>query len=181
MEGVKLNNRLARIWNKISFLKWLGSMVTLISVTVFTCTNIVSVSFINGNSMYPTIKNGEIHLVDRTDTLPEHGDIVLIEIPSSSNTQYIVKRVIATGGEKVTIDYDANNVYLNGVILPEPYINQEECDPMRMSQDIGVIEYVVPYGYVFVMGDNRNHSADSRNKGIGLISKDEIIGKIITI
>ena len=164
-----------------SLLKWLISMGFLLSLLFYVSTNIVSISVINGNSMYPTIKNGETHLVDRINTLPEHGDIVLIEISSSSNTHYIVKRVIATGGEKITIDYDANSVYLNGVILPEPYINQEECDPMRMSQDIGVIEYVVPDGFVFVMGDNRNHSVDSRNKGIGLISQDEIIGKIISL
>ena len=167
--------------DRYSLLKWLMSMGILLSLIFFVSTNFVSISVINGNSMYPTIKDGEIHLVDRINSQIKHGDIVLIEIPSTYNVQYIVKRVIATEGESVIIDYDTNKVYLNGVILHESYINQEERDPMRISQDIGIVEYVVPDGFVFVMGDNRNHSVDSRNIGIGLISQDEIIGKIISL
>lgn len=145
-------------------------MTILLSTIALISTNLISVSIIKGNSMYPTLENGEIIFVDRMDTCMNQGDIVLIEIPSQkSNSKTIVKRVIAIGGEKVSINYDSNNVYLNDLILPEPYINQEEFDPMRSSQNSDVIEYVVPYGYIFVMGDNRNHSTDSRSKEIGLI------------
>lgn len=168
------------MWHNNSFFIWLRTMTILISTLALISTNLISVSIIKGNSMYPTLKNGEIIFVNRMDTCMKQGDVVLIEIPSQkSNSKYIVKRVIAIGGEKVSINYDSNNVYLNDVILPEPYINQEEFDPMRSSQNSDVIEYVVPYGYIFVMGDNRNHSTDSRYNEIGLISEDDVIGKAI--
>lgn len=87
--------------------------------------------------------------------------------------------MIAVGGETVTIDYESNEVMVNSALLWEPYINLEASDPMQRRNDAAVIEYTVPDGYVFVMGDNRNHSTDSRDKEVGCISMDSAIGKVI--
>ena len=84
---------------------------------------------------------------------------------------YIIKRVIGQGGDKIEIKN--NRVYLNDEVLDEPYINE----PMNKNEDIRI---TVPKGYLFVMGDNRNNSLDSRSNEIGLINVDkEVVGKAI--
>ena len=91
----------------------------------------------------------------------------------------IVKRVIAVEGETVTIDYDKNEVTVNGEVILEPYINLSESDSMLAETDETTATYIVPNGCLFVMGDNRNHSADSRSWEIGFIPKANVIGKVI--
>ena len=92
---------------------------------------------------------------------------------------YIVKRVIATQGQNVTIDYDLDTVSVDDVILTEPYLNYAEEDPMLPRDDQAVVHYTVPEGCVFVMGDNRNHSADSRSSKYGMIDQGIIVGKVV--
>ena len=105
---------------------------------------------------------------------PADGDIIVI----SHGQEYpkpIIKRVIATEGQTVKIDYDNNRVIVDGVVIDEPYLH-EEMIYNQIDNDQEIPE-VIPEGKVFVMGDNRNHSLDSRSQKVGIIDKTDIIGK----
>lgn len=162
-----------------SSLTWIIIMCALAFLLLYINANILTITLIRGNSMYPTVEDGEILLVDKIHRDMSRGDIILAKTMNSGR-QYIIKRVIATGGEEITIDYSKNDVLVDEVLLSEPYISLAEADPMVDLDGVTTINYTVPDGYVFVMGDNRNYSMDSRNEEIGFISMDEIIGKVIT-
>lgn len=141
--------------------------------------NVLTITVVSGKSMYPNVDDGQILLVDRINRDVSREDIILAKTENSGR-EYIIKRTIAIGGEVITIDYGKNYVLVDGELLFEPYINLVEDDPMLDFDNVSRISYTVPDGYVFVMGDNRNYSMDSRNEEIGFISMDEIIGKVIT-
>ena len=140
---------------------------------------------VDGPSMNNTLAHGEVLLVSNLGKAPERGDIVVFQSPGSHLKDPIVKRVIATEGETIDIDFDNWIVYINGEPLytdengdpaREPYVNYEN---MRMDQYDRDFPYTVPKGEVFVMGDNRNHSNDSRGTDIGTIDTRYIFGKVI--
>ena len=89
----------------------------------------------------------------------------------------IVKRVIATGGQTVHIDYSTSTVYVDGVALDEPYINEL----MRMPMGETITDVTVPEGSVFVMGDNRNNSSDSRVPELGTVDERYILGEVLLV
>lgn len=160
-------------------LVWWVCLCVMVVLIVFINSFVLTLAIVSGNSMYPSLRAGDFLIVDRIHKMPSRGDVILVRVsPIEAGGQYIVKRVIAFGGERVAIDYDKNEVSINGEVLSEPYINCEEVDPM--SGGTSTIEYEIPSGYVFVMGDNRNHSMDSRDERIGFVSVEMIIGKVIT-
>ena len=79
----------------------------------------------------------------------------------------------------MTIDYDLDTVTVDEITRSEPYLNYEEGDPMLPRDDRSVVHYTVPEGCVFVMGDNRNHSADSRSDKYGMINSSRIVGRVV--
>lgn len=165
--------------NFIAALRWVCITSLLVAVIIYVETNLLSIAIVRGNSMYPTMKEGDVLLTSRINVIPESGEIVLIKTPDTYHeSEYIVKRVIATGGETITIDYDQNLVSVDGKPLLELYINLENEDPMENDELISV-DYVVPDGYIFVMGDNRNFSVDSRSEDISFVPEKDIIGKVI--
>ena len=106
---------------------------------------------------------------------PEAGDIIVFK-SRATDDKYWIKRVIATEGQHVKIDFDRNELYVDGVKIDEPYINDDKSgDPMMQSQGFIYTDIEVPKGCIFVMGDNRNHSSDSRI--IGPVSTDDVLGK----
>ncbi|WP_294240725.1 signal peptidase I [Pseudobutyrivibrio sp.] len=130
---------------------------------------------VDGSSMYPTLEDEERIIVDKNiykKHNPERFDIVVFETPISETGQY-VKRIIALPGESVRID-EAGIIYINGEEIKESYGYEHILNPGRAIKDItlGENEY-------FVMGDNRNHSEDSRFMLVGNVSKDDILGKAI--
>lgn len=117
------------------------------------------------------IDNENAHLLEDTDNDGQVDDVVEVE----GLQKTIVKRVIAVAGQTIDIDFDTGNVYIDGEIINEPYINN------LTTQNHGSFEYpiTIPEGYVFVMGDNRAVSKDSRSDEIGLVPVENIIGKVV--
>ena len=153
-----------------------GVMIVLLLINTF----VIKFALVDGRSMYPTLHDNQLMLVFRPGYTPAGGDVVVIHTGKGIfNRDYIVKRVIAVEGQTVKIDYDLNEVSVDNVVLSEAYLNFEEEDPMLPRDDRAVVRYTVPEGCVFVMGDNRNHSADSRSDKYGMIDKSRIVGRVI--
>ena len=131
---------------------------------------------VSGPSMNQTLVHGDYLLLINNVfyTQPEQGDIIVAAKASFDAGEPIIKRVIATEGQWVDIDFDAGIVYVNGTALVEPYTNT----PTNLYEGID-FPLMVDEGCVFVMGDNRNKSKDSRSIEIGQIDKREILGKAI--
>ncbi len=129
-----------------------------------------------GDSMFDTLAQGDrlflICGVLYND--PQPGDIVVASKDSFRNGEAIIKRVIATEGQTVDIDFETGTVYVDGVILYEEYISNPTTDSEGVKFPV-----IVPEGCVFVMGDNRGDSLDSRSHQIGFIDEREILGKAI--
>ena len=144
---------------------------------------------VDGNSMNKTLKNGEMLITSNLFYEPEQGDIVVFHISNEFYQQPLVKRVIATEGQSVRVDLTSCEVFVDGKLLDEPntYIDNGEYNRMYFSSgDLErdenghtVFTAVVPEGKLFVMGDNRNHSADSRSLAIGFVNKSSILGKAV--
>lgn len=126
-----------------------------------------------GDSMNPTLENADKMIVSDLFYKPKQGDIVIFR-KDEYKPEALVKRVIATEGQTVEIDFNKGRVYVDGVLLDEPYI----AETTRNQIDFTGIQ-VVPEGCVFVMGDNRNESADSRDSRIGMVDERLIIGKVL--
>ena len=160
--------------------RWFSIFCAVMIVLLLLNTFVVKLAIVDGNSMYPTLHDNQLLLVYRLGYRAEQGDVVVIHTGSGIfNRDYIVKRVIATEGQTVKIDYDLNEVSVEDVTLEEPYLNFEEGDPMLPRDERSVVSDTVPEGCVFVMGDNRNHSADSRSEKYGMIDKSRIVGRVV--
>lgn len=129
---------------------------------------------VDGSSMESTLLHGELMLVRSVGYAPQQGDIVVLT-QASFREDAIVKRVIALGGQTVSIDYLAGTVSVDGVVLDEPYIKEE------MLSRGDVTQMTVPEGCIFVMGDNRNVSADSRYNYVGVIDERRVIGRAVAV
>lgn len=155
-------------------------LAAVLTVTILVFHFLTQLVVVVGSSMYPTLHDGDLLIAWRAGYEAEAGDIVVLHKETEIIRETIVKRVIATGGQTVEIDYEENAVYVDGVRIAEPYLNQEDDDIMIPKGD--VISIDVPEGCVFVMGDNRNRSTDSRSSvALGVVDEDYIIGKVLFI
>lgn len=149
----------------------------LVSAVLAVClifTFVFKISAVVGNSMNRTLSNGDNVLITARNWNVERGDIVVISQPNAFD-EVLIKRVIATEGQTVTINGNTHEVIVDGEVLKEPYI----AEPLYV---IGTWDYpvTVPEGCVFVMGDNRNHSTDSRDSAaVGMIDTRYIVGEAI--
>lgn len=129
---------------------------------------------VDGMSMSNTLQHGDWLLTVQKQTY-ERGDIVVITEPNYFDKP-LIKRVIATGGETVDIDFATSTVYVDGVALQEPYTREDFITPK--FDDIE-FPYTVPEGHIFCMGDNRNGSTDSRSNLIGPLDERYVLGKAV--
>ena len=158
----------------------LGTLITVAAAAVLIAVLLLPVLQIYGSSMYPTLHDKDIMLAYRLGYTPAQGDVVVIR-KESFMEEAIVKRVIATEGQEVEINYDTNTVYVDGVAMDEPYINQEDADVMEEKQGMVYKEFTVPEGCIFVMGDNRNGSTDSRFGSLGMVDTDYVLGRAVCV
>jgi signal peptidase I len=162
---------------------WLQTLVTAIVCITLIFTFLGRITRVVGHSMDPTLCEGELMLVWSLGYQPKQGDIVIAnkttrECSDLLGGEAIVKRVIATGGQSVDIDYDNNLVYVDGQPLQEDYILEEMWWP-TWNYDMMQTHWDVPEGSVFLMGDNRNGSTDSRHTAVGTVDNDYLLGKAI--
>ena len=169
-QGVSRQSKRDRWFKEIY--EWTESAVMAVIVVVLLFTFVGRTSVVSGKSMVPTFASGDMLLVSRLGFDSEPGDIVVATKPYSHN-EPIIKRLIATGGQTVDIDFEEGVVYVNGEALEEDYTNT----PTNRHYDME-FPLTVPEGYVFLLGDNRNNSYDSRAEEIGLVDERYIMGKV---
>ena len=163
---------------------WLQTLVLAVVSIVLLFTFVGRITRVEGDSMLNTLHNGDLLLLRSAFYTPKAGDIVVLnkttnETLSLLGGEAIVKRVIATEGQTVSIDYLTSTVYVDGQPLDEPYV-REKMD-FRSGPYSGQIPFVVPEGSVFVMGDNRNNSTDSRHELLGPVDTGYILGRAVCI
>lgn len=142
------------------------------------------VIIVNGPSMQNTLQDGDFMLLisNMFYKTPQYGDVVVLAEKSYDNGKAIVKRVIATEGQTVDIDFEQGTVTVDGQVLDEPYISTPTMRDERTFDLQGEpFHQVVEAGHVFVMGDNRMNSKDSRSAQIGQVDTREVLGKVIFI
>ena len=144
------------------------SLVVVAAVAVLVAVLLLPILRIYGKSMNGTLDSGDVVVSIKTSDL-KTGDVVAFYY----NNNILVKRVIANPGDWVDIDKDGN-VFVNNVKLDEPYLDDKAYGETNIE-----LPYQVPEGKIFVMGDNRLVSIDSRNTAIGCISEEQIVGKIV--
>lgn len=153
--------------------EWSETLVQAFIIVVLLLTFLFRGFTVDGESMMNTLHNGDKVAVVRWKYVPKDGDVVVIR-KGAEIDKPIIKRIIATEGQSLKINYSDGSVIVDGKKLDETYIRE----PMiRLISNDAKIPAIVPEGYCFVMGDNRNHSSDSRCTAIGLIPYSNIIGK----
>lgn len=159
---------------KKEILEWVKTIVMAV-VLAFVITTFVRPTLVNGVSMFPTLDHNNYLLLYKMayvgDKIPNRGDIVVFNshlLTEDGKEKDLVKRVIAVQGDHVIID--SGHVFVNGEEKYEFYINGDYTD--------GTVDEIVPEGHIFAMGDNRPHSRDSRDPSVGMISEEDIIGRV---
>ncbi len=153
-----------------SVLDWYDAVVYALTLVLIIMLFFVRTANVDGTSMVPTLQDRDQIIARSFLYTPKAGDIVVVD----GYTNYgapLVKRVIGVGGDTVDINFDTGDVIVNGQVIDEPYI----AEPTQTSYDVQ-FPVTVPDGHLFLMGDNRNRSKDSRHSDIGFIDERDILG-----
>lgn len=153
----------------------LRSVLISASILILIITFVFTMVIVDGRSMQHTLESGDKIIVTKMGYQPKDGDVIVVGKSEEGYSKPIVKRVIATEGQTLKIDFENQQVIVDGKVLDEPYISSETIEGTAEIPD------VIPEGYVFVMGDNRYISMDSRYKDIGLVNVDDIVGKAVFV
>ena len=155
------------------FFEWIETIIFAFFVVILVFTFIFRLAVVDGPSMLPTLEEGQKLIISYHAYTPREKDIIIVN--SEILGKNIVKRVIATEGQEVNIDFYTGAVTVDGILLEEPYIYE------LTYLNEGGFNYpvIVPENCVFVMGDNRNDSTDSRDARVGFVDENDIMGKVI--
>ena len=166
-----------RSWQQ-NVLLYVHDLMCMLLVMMLLFLVVFRVILVTGDSMFTTLWDGDYLLLvsELFCGDPEPGDIVVISKQSFDNGSPIVKRVIATQGQTVDIDFESGTVYVDGQALWEPYIHNETT-----NEEGTVFPLTVAENCIFVLGDNRAVSLDSRSPQIGQIDRREVLGKAICL
>ena len=154
----------------INFYEAVMSLVGALVIILMMYTFCVKTVAVDGTSMLPTLQHGDRLIITAFCSEPEQGDIIVSTQPNAFGNS-VIKRVIATENQTVDIDFSTGDVFVDGVLLDEPYIN----NPTLNSEGVQ-FPLTVPPNHIFVMGDNRQGSTDSRSDMIGFIQEEYIFG-----
>ncbi|MBQ8917734.1 MAG: signal peptidase I [Oscillospiraceae bacterium] len=156
---------------KKEVMEWMETLVWATVAVVLVFTFLGRTAVVSGSSMLPTSHAGDRMLISSLGYTPEYGDVVVFA-EKSGDKENLIKRVIATEGQTVDINFETGEVSVDGVVLEEPYIYEQ-------TEEEGNIEFpaTVPEGHIFVLGDNRNNSRDSRFGSIGMVDERLILGR----
>lgn len=154
--------------------EWMRTMVRTVLTVVLLFTFFFRAMYVQGESMRETLQDRDLMLVVNSWLCGEYrtGEAVIVRTPAFNAGRPIVKRVIATAGQTVDIDFDSGDVYVDGALLNEPYLREATLVDEGMSFPL-----TVPEGCIFVMGDNRNRSDDSRDPLLGPVDVRYVIGR----
>lgn len=168
----ELEKELKRVRYKENYGKTLRStlfaLITVAAIAVLIATLVLPVFRIYGSSMTPSMQDGDLIVALKSSNF-QQGEVIAFYY----NNKILVKRVIATSGQWVDIDAQGN-VSVDGVPLDEPYLEEKAFGECNIA-----LPFQVPEGRVFVMGDHRSISIDSRNTAVGCVSEEQIVGKLI--
>ena len=155
---------------------WLQPLLFALTVLFFVSTFLGRLIGVEGTSMVPTLHNKDMLLLQSIACTPKAGDIVVLSEQSFEEGTPIVKRVIATEGQTVDLDYASGTVYVDGVALDEPYLGESMREPTWATNGR---HFDVPEGHIFVLGDNRNNSTDSRDPRVGMVDERCVLGRAV--
>lgn len=153
-------------------LEWFDAVIFALTLVMVILVFVVRTVRVDGVSMAPTLQNGNQLLARSIFYTPQRGDIVVVDGYITYGAP-LVKRVIALGGDTVDINFETGEVFINGELITEPYISDLTTRKFDMEFPL-----VVPEGKVFLMGDNRPSSLDSRSTSIGFVDEKDILGKV---
>lgn len=168
--------------------EWLELFAVSLAAVLLIMTFFIRHSPVSGSSMAPTLQGGDVLLLTQVGFTAESGDIVIIQTDKDDLRRPLVKRVIATGNQTVKIDFETWNIYVDGILLKEDYLNNTDKSQVmelystaqffeKVDEHHAIYEATVPEGHLFVMGDNRQISLDSRS--LGFIDERHVIGEVI--
>ena len=150
-----------------------ATLETAVIILILLFSLVLRPAAVIGNSMLPNFSGGDRVACVHIFSGYERGDVIIIS-HATRKDESIIKRVIAVGGDTVDIDFYKGTVSVNGQVLDEPYVNTLT----NLSYDM-TFPVTVPEGKLFVLGDNRNDSLDSRSTDIGFINENKVLGKVV--
>jgi len=154
---------------------WLQCVVSAIICGIFIFVFVGRTIGVEGDSMRGTLHWYDTVIMSNLFYTPKNGDIIIFKpLSKDFGDTPLVKRVIAVAGQTIDIDFDTGQVFVDGVVIDEPYINEPTTRRLNFSGPVTVGE-----GEVFVMGDNRNNSSDSRDRRVGMVDTRLILGKVL--
>lgn len=156
--------------------EWMQSIVIVFLIVLALLTFVGRTMGVHGSSMMPTLFERDRMIVRSIFYTPAQGDLIVFARNGFEEGAALVKRVIALEGDVVDINTTTGFVYVNGIPLHEPYTMERTHSPMTTN-----FPFTVPEGHVFVLGDNRQGSTDSRDIEIGAVDKREIIGQVVAV
>jgi signal peptidase I len=160
---------------KMELYDWLQCIVSAILCGILIFVFVGRVIGVEGTSMLDTLYDRDKIIMSNFLYKPKYGDIVVLKAPNFTEKP-LVKRVIATEGQTLDIDFSTGKVYIDGREIKEDYIREPTLTQLDFEGPV-----TIPEGYVFVMGDNRNASSDSRHSLVGFVDKRQILGKVLFV